>query len=118
MRFLLPLVLMLMTFAGHADARQVMAQAQCQTTYNGVRYAGVYVKEYWSYHHTFRHYGRFQNAKRQLVEFEVFSGGDQGVGGLWINSARHREVKVHFQAFRGGFRLKAGSNQVAIYNCR
>ncbi|MEM9138361.1 MAG: hypothetical protein AAGB15_00895 [Pseudomonadota bacterium] len=112
------LALLVMAIAGQAEARQVMAKAQCQTTFDGVRYAGVYVKEYWSYHHTFRHYGRFQNAKRQVVEFEIMSGSDQGAGGLWINGARHREVKVYFQAFRGGFRMKADGGQTTVFTCR
>ncbi len=39
-------------------------------------------------------YGRFRDPPGNLIEFEVITNQPGGVGGMWFNNVRHREIHI------------------------
>jgi hypothetical protein len=108
-------------FAGCVDdavAQRVIARQQCQTVYQGQLVRGILQIEQWDYHGTHRIYGQFRTASSDLVELEVFTNQPGGVGGMWFNHARHREIHVRVQLFNNGFTVSDESGNFARYTCR
>ena len=50
--------------------------------------------EWLAYSKTHRVYGQFRDPSGNLIEFEVITNQPGGVGGMWFNNARHREVHI------------------------
>jgi hypothetical protein len=108
-------------FAGGVDnalAQRVIARQQCQTVYQGQLVQGILQIEQWTYHDTHRIYGQFRTASGDLVELEVFTNQPGGVGGMWFNNARHREIHVRVQLLNNGFTVLDESGNFAQYACQ
>lgn len=109
---------LLLSPADPAGAQAIVARHRCSTTYQGVPYQGLVQVERWSYHDTHRIYGRFADPRGTLVELEVFTNQPGGVGGLWVNHARHRETRIHLQWTGRGYLLRTEDGGAAVLACR
>lgn len=93
-----------LVFAAPADARQ-NARYICQGAFAGMGMEGVLNRvwqarsEIWSYE------GVFAGADGARYDFEVMTNGASGVGGAWVNHARHRESHIRLDLSSGGFSL-------------
>lgn len=93
-----------LAFATPADAQQ-NARYVCQGAFAGMGMEGVLNRvwqtrsEIWSYE------GAFAGADGARYDFEVMTNGASGVGGAWVNHARHRESHVRLDLSSGGFSL-------------
>jgi hypothetical protein len=100
----------------------VLAQQSCAGQYQGAAgvmpLQGTVTLERWSHERTFRHYGQFQDAMGQVHEFEVFSGGEGGVGSVWTNGARHRESRIQLSVVQGGYVIQIEDGSVAQLQCQ
>jgi hypothetical protein len=101
-----------------AVAQNVIAQHRCTTQYQGMPINGVLSVERWSHHDTHRVYGQFQDARGTLYELEVFTNQPGGVGGMWVNHARHRETRIHLQMVSNGFVVQMEDGGVVQFVCR
>jgi hypothetical protein len=79
---------------GSGAVAQVLVQRECQTTWQGQLIRGVMQVEWLAYSQTHRVYGQFRDPPGNLIEFEVITNQPGGVGGMWFNNARHREVHI------------------------
>lgn len=75
-------------------AAQVVVQRECQTNWQGQAIRGVMQVEWLPYSQTHRIYGQFRDPAGTLIEFEVLTNQPGGVGGMWFNNARHREIHI------------------------
>jgi hypothetical protein len=101
-----------------AAAQAIVARQRCQTTFQGVPYQGLMQIERWSHHGTHRVYGRFHDPAGTLVEMEVFTNQPAGVGGLWVNYARHRETRIHLQRAGNGYLVRTEDGAATRLACR
>jgi len=102
--------------AAHA---QVLMTRRCQTVWQGQPVVGVMQVERLPYADTHRVYGQFRDPQNTLIEFEIMTNQYQGVGGMWFNNARHREIHIHWQMMPdGGFVITGEGGASARYVCR
>lgn len=80
----------------HSWAASVPYQLQ------GREWRGAMHVERLLYYDTYRISGQFRDSHGNLAEFEVLTNQPGGVGGLWFNPARHREIRIQLQCFNGG----------------
>ncbi|MEM0989670.1 MAG: hypothetical protein AAGK00_12365 [Pseudomonadota bacterium] len=99
------LALFFATFPVTDAVAKVLGRWQCTAQYQGVPLQGHYQLEYWTRSGIYVHTGRLQAANGTVYDFEVQSDIMAGVGGVWQNNQRHREVHMQFLAYRGGFRI-------------
>jgi hypothetical protein len=98
---------------------QVLLSKQCQTMWQGHPVRGMYQIERQVYYDTHRVYGNFRDDQNNLIEFEIMTNQPQGVGGMWFNNARHREIHVRWQMLPdGGFVITGEDGAAARYSCR
>ena len=69
------------------------------------------------YYDTHRIYGQFRDQRGNLIEFEILTNQPGGVGGMWVNNARHREVRIQLQMLNDGF-VVTGPAGSARYFCQ
>jgi hypothetical protein len=101
-----------------ADA-QVLMSKQCETMWQGHPIRGMVQIERQIYYDTHRVYGNFRDDQGNLIEFEIMTNQPQGVGGMWFNNARHRELHVRWQMLPdGGFVITGENGAAARYTCR
>jgi hypothetical protein len=104
---------------GAADVvAQVLVQRECQTTWQGQPIRGVMQIEWLPYSQTHRIYGRFSDPPGNLIEFEVITNQPGGVGGMWFNNARHREIHIELALLSDRVFDIRGPAGVARYVCR
>ena len=94
MRFALSLSLLL--FAAPAGA-QNSAQYRCNGNFAGTPLQGQLLVQYLAYSQTYGYYGTFYDAGGTRYDFEVITNQQGGVGGAWVNGARHRENRIQMQ---------------------
>jgi hypothetical protein len=99
---LITLCLVLIALSTTAGA-EVLQQRQCQGVYQGSVIQGMLQIERWNYYDTHRIYGQFVDSGSTLIEFEVMTNQPGGVGGMWFNHARHREIHIELQLLPTGF---------------
>ena len=103
-------------------AQAVLAQQSCTGQYQGaagkIPLQGTVTLERWSHEGAFRHYGQLQDGMGQVHEFEVFSGGEGGVGSVWTNGARHRESRIQLSVVQGGYVIQIEDGSVAQLQCQ
>jgi len=110
--------LVAIALAAPAEA-QVLVRKQCETVWQGHPVRGVVQIERQVYYDTHRVYGNFRDDQNNLIEFEIMTNQPQGVGGMWFNNARHRELHVHWQMLADGSFVITGENGAAArYTCR
>jgi len=110
-----------LVFAGAANtdvAAQVLSQRQCETTWQGQTIRGVMQIEWLPYSQTHRIYGRFFDQSNTLIEFEVLTNQPGGVGGMWFNNARHREIHIDLVMLNERTFDIRGDAGIAHYVCR
>jgi len=112
------LALAAISLASPADA-QLLLSKQCETVWQGHPVRGMYQIERQVYYDTYRVYGNFRDDQNNLIEFEIMTNQTQGVGGMWFNNARHRELHVRWQMLAdGGFVITGENGAAARYTCR
>jgi hypothetical protein len=111
------LIFAFLTFASDAMA-QVLSQRQCQTTWQGQLIQGVVQVEWLPYSQTHRIYGQFRDPPGNLIEFEVITNQPGGVGGMWFNNARHREIHIELAILDERTFDIRGDAGTARYFCR
>jgi hypothetical protein len=113
------ILLVLQSLTG-ASAQAVLAAQQCQTVYQGVPIQGhIQLEDWTAYHGTHRLYGLFHDPAGNQYEFEVFTNQwEGGVGGLWINNARHREIHIQVRTHPGGFTIASEDGIAVDYACQ
>lgn len=112
------LALMAAALASSANA-QVILRKHCQTTWQGQRIQGSFQIERQAYFNVHSAYGNFRDEQNNLIEFEILTNQPQGVGGMWFNNARHRDVRIHWQMMPdGGFVITGEEGGSARYSCR
>jgi hypothetical protein len=99
-------------------ARNILVQRQCYTNFQGQDWRGVMQIERLLYYDTHRIYGQFRDSYGNLAEFEVLTNQPGGVGGLWLNHARHRETRIQLQLLNDGFVVTAEGGAAARYFCK
>jgi hypothetical protein len=104
--------------AGVDVAAQVMAQRECETTWQGQVIRGVMQVEWLPYSQTHRIYGQFRDPPGNLIEFEVITNQPGGVGGMWFNNARHREIHIELVMLSDRVFDIHGPAGTARYMCR
>jgi len=104
--------------AGVDVAAQVMAQRECETTWQGQVIRGVMQVEWLPYSQTHRIYGQFRDPPGNLIEFEVITNQPGGVGGMWFNNARHREIHIELVMLSDRVFDIRGPAGTARYTCR
>ena len=105
--------------AGATDvAAQVMAQRECETNWQGQVIRGVMQVEWLPYSQTHRIYGQFRDPPGNLIEFEVITNQPGGVGGMWFNNARHREIHIELVMLSDRVFDIRGPAGTARYMCR
>lgn len=98
---------------------QVVLSKQCQTNWRGMRIVGAFQIERQAHYDVHRVYGNFRDDRNTLIEFEILTNQPQGVGGMWFNSARHREARIHWRMLPdGGFVITGEDGASARYACR
>ena len=112
---LLCAALLLTPWMGRAEA-QVLARRECHTNWQGQAVRGVMQVERLMYYDTHRIYGQFRDQSGNLIEFEILTNQPGGVGGMWFNNARHREVRIQLQMLNDGF-VVTGDAGSARYYC-
>ena len=108
-------------FAGTASvdgAAQVLSQRECETNWQGQTIRGVTQIEWLPYSQTHRIYGRFFDPSNNLIEFEVLTNQPGGVGGMWFNNARHREIHIELVMLNERTFDIRGDAGTARYFCR
>lgn len=111
------LALVLAVLAPTAHARVIMSKS-CETVWQGQPIRGVFQVDYDMYHDTHRVYGNFRDVQNNLIEFEILTNQPEGVGGMWFNNARHREVRIRWQMLPdGGFVITGENGAAARYAC-
>ncbi len=76
---------------------QNSAQYHCNGQFGGTPLQGQLLVQYLAYSQTYGYYGTFYDAARTRYDFEVISNQNGGVGGAWINGARHRESHIEMR---------------------
>lgn len=104
-------------FVKEVVAQNLLVQRRCQTNFQGQVWRGVMQIERLLYYDTNRIYGQFQDSLGNLAEFEVLTNQPGGVGGLWLNHARHRETRIQLQLLEDGFVVTAETGAAARYFC-
>ena len=104
MRLILSVILMF--FASLAGA-QNSARYMCNGQFAGTPLQGQLLVEYLAYSQTYGYYGTLFDAGGTRYDFEVISNQNGGVGGAWINGARHRESRIE---------MRYSGNNMAIVN--
>jgi hypothetical protein len=99
-------------------AQNILMQRQCYTNFQGQVWRGVMQIERLLYYDTNRIYGQFQDSYGNQAEFEVLTNQPGGVGGLWLNHARHRETRIQLQLLNDGFVVTAEGGAAARYFCK
>jgi hypothetical protein len=100
-------------------AQAIPKERQCYTNFQGQVWRGFLRIERLLYDDTHRIYGHFQDSYGNLAEFEVLTNQPGGVGGLWLNHARHRETRIQLQLLNdGGFVVTAEGGIAARYFCK
>jgi hypothetical protein len=100
-------------------AQAIPKERQCYTNFQGQVWRGFLRIERLLYDDTHRIYGHFQDSYGNLAEFEVLTNQPGGVGGLWLNHARHRETRIQLQLLNdGGFVVTAEGGVAARYFCK
>jgi hypothetical protein len=99
-------------------AAQVLAQRECQTNWQGQVIRGVMQIEWLPYSQTHRIYGQFRDPPGNLIEFEVITNQPGGVGGMWFNNARHREIHIELVMLNERTFDIRGPAGTARYVCR
>ena len=98
---------------------QVLVRKECETVWQGHQVRGMVQIERQVYYDTHRVYGNFRDDQNNLIEFEIMTNQPQGVGGMWFNNARHREVHIRWQMLAdGGFLITGENGAAARYTCR
>jgi hypothetical protein len=99
-------------------AAQILAQRECQTNWQGQVIRGVMQIEWLPYSQTHRIYGQFRDPPGNLIEFEVITNQPGGVGGMWFNNARHREIHIELVMLNDRTFDIRGDAGTARYVCR
>jgi hypothetical protein len=99
-------------------AAQVVARLECQTSWQGQVIRGVVEIESLPYSQTNRIYGQFRDPPGNLIEFEVITNQPGGVGGMWFNHARHREIHIELVILNNQTFDIRGAAGSARYYCR
>jgi len=118
LRTIWPVALIFTATAGVDVAAQVMAQRECETTWQGQVIRGVMQVEWLPYSQTHRIYGQFRDPPGNLIEFEVITNQPGGVGGMWFNNARHREIHIELVMLSDRVFDIRGPAGTARYTCR
>jgi hypothetical protein len=107
-----------LVLATDSIAQQILWRGNCMTNFQGVQIRGVAQVERWISQDTHRIYGRFLHPNGTLIEFEVMTNQPGGVGGMWFNHARHREIRINLHMTGNGFAISDESGRAAQYLCR
>ena len=99
-------------------AQNIFIKRQCYTNFQGQVWHGVMQIERLLYYDTNRIYGQFWDSYGNRAEFEVLTNQPGGVGGLWLNHARHREPRIQLQFLNDGFVVTAEGGAAARYFCK
>lgn len=94
MRF--ALFVLLLVSASSLSA-QNSARYMCNGQFAGVPLQGQLLVEYLAYSQTYGYYGTLFDASGTRYDFEVISNQNGGVGGAWVNGARHRESRIEMR---------------------
>ena len=117
-RCLATFALVAAALAPTADAGVIMSKS-CETVWQGQPVRGTFQVDYDMYYDTHRVYGNFRDVQNNLIEFEILTNQPEGVGGMWFNNARHREVRIRWQMLPdGGFIISGEQGAAARYTCR
>jgi hypothetical protein len=111
-------VLLVGFLAQEAVAQNLLMRRQCHTDFQGQVWRGVMQIERLLYYDTNRIYGQFRDSYGNLAECEVLTSQPGGVGGLWLNHAKHRETRIHLQLLNDGFVVTAEGGAAARYFCK
>lgn len=65
--------------------------------------SGQLAVQYLTYSDTYSYNGTFFTADGTRYDFEVISNQNGGVGGGWVNGARHREARIEMRYFGRNF---------------
>ena len=106
------------TSSGIDATAQVLVQRECQTNWQGQVIRGVMQIEWLPYSQTHRIYGQFHDPQGNLIEFEVITNQPGGVGGMWFNNARHREIHIRLELLNDRTFDIHGDAGTARYVCR
>lgn len=99
-------VVLCLCFAVPALA-QNSAQYRCSGQFTGVPLSGQLLVQYLAYSQTYGYYGTLFDTSGTRYDFEVISNQNGGVGGAWMNGARHRESRIE---------MRYSGNQMMIAN--
>ena len=117
-RNLVFLILAAVALASDATA-EILLTKRCRTIWQGQQVTGVMQIDRDHYYDTHRVYGQFRDQRNTLIEFEILTNQHQGVGGMWFNNARHRDVRIHWQMLPDGdFVITGEGGAAARYVCR
>ncbi|WP_299846234.1 hypothetical protein [uncultured Roseovarius sp.] len=94
MRLILSVFLMLFPQLSPA---QTSAQYFCNGQFAGTPLQGQVLVQYLTYSQTYGYYGTLYDAGGTRYDFEVISNQNGGVGGAWVNGARHRGSKIEMR---------------------
>lgn len=97
---------------------QVLLREQCATVVDGKPIRGVMQVEYLRYSDTHRVYGLFGDPQGNRIELEVLTNQPRGVGSMWFNSARHREIRIDLSRVPGGYIVATEDGAVVRLECR
>lgn len=90
-------IAMILMVAANAASAQVVYSGACQGTYAGVPMQGGLQVKYLAYSQSYGYYGVFFDGAGNRYDFEVISNQNGGVGGAWMNHARHRETHIEMR---------------------
>lgn len=76
---------------------QNSARYTCNGQFAGTPLRGQLLVEYLAYSQTYGYYGTMFDAGGTRYDFEVISNQNGGVGGAWVNGARHRESRIEMR---------------------
>lgn len=88
-------------------AAQNNALYHCNGKFAGLPLQGQLLVQYLTYSRTYGYYGTFFDGGGTRFDFEVISNQNGGVGGAWVNGARHRESRIE---------MRYAGNQMRINN--
>lgn len=80
-----------------ASAGQTVYSGSCAGAFDGVRMEGGLQVDYWPHSDTYQHHAVFFDANGNRYDVEVVSNQNGGVGGAWLNGARHREMQIEMR---------------------
>ena len=86
-----------LTLFMHPAYAQSVYNGACEGQFSGASMSGRLLVQYLTYSDTYSYNGTFYTSDGTRYDFEVISNQNGGVGGAWVNGARHREAHIEMR---------------------